>query len=524
MWKSFVWMGGASMLVLGCGDDTGLTPGDESSSGGPASTSSGPDPVTSADPTTSGPLDSSGTTAGPEGTTTEAESSTGPVVQCGNDAIDGEEACDGTDLGGQDCVGQGFDGGDLACAADCTGYDTRGCVNYNCGNDVAEGKEACDGNDLAGATCQTEGFGSGTVSCALNCGALDTSECGTCGNVVVDGDEVCDSIVLLGQTCVSQGYSSGQLGCSPDCLTYDTANCITCGNDVIDGVEPCDGVDLGGQDCVSQGFVGGVLACTAECGLDTSGCNACGNAIIDAGESCDGANLGGETCVSLGLSGGTLACSPSCQFDFTSCDIPGLPFGSDTGYNGYVIQGAPLPCDNIVGTGTATNLTDDSNVVVPIGFPFPFYGVSYNDANLQSNGLLRFGDNAYHSFSNTCLPTVFAPSTNNLYVFWDDLNPTTGGDVYYQTLGPVGNRRFVVQWEIAHYGGDATDLIRVQAMLDEATGQINVCYPDTLSLANVGNNGAEATSGIQQNSMNGFDFSCNTPDLTNGTLLLYIPV
>jgi hypothetical protein len=527
MRKTFAWLGGAGLLVLGCGDDSSVTPADESSSGVPETTtgmgvtSTGP-----VDPSTTGQVDSSGSSSSGGATTMVAESSTGPAEACGNDVIEGDEVCDGTELGAEDCMTQGFDDGTLACAADCSGYDTRGCANFNCGNNVAEGKEACDGTDLGGVTCQTEGFTSGTATCELNCGAVDLSECGTCGNVIVDGDEVCDDFLLFGQSCESQGYSSGTLGCAADCLTYDFSQCINCGNDVIDGVEPCDGVDLGGADCISEGYVAGTLACAADCTLDISGCNTCGNAAVDPGEGCDGANLNGQTCASLGLTGGTLACSPGCQFDFSACDIPGLPFGSDAGYNGYVIQGAPLPCDDIVATGTPTLLTDDSQIVVPIGFTFPMYGVDFTNVTIQSNGALHFAANTYMTLANTCLPTVTAPNTNNLYVFWDDLNPNVAGasEVYYQTLGAVGNRRMVVQWETAHFGGDGNDLIRVQAMLDEATGQINVCYPDTLSLANVGNNGAEATSGIQQSSVSGFQFSCNTPDLTNGTLLLYIPV
>ena len=531
MRASFVlcWVGVGTLALVGCGDDSGVSPEEGSSSGGAESTSTGTPPITTVDSTDTGVQDDDGTTAAQEsssGTTAAEESSTGPVELCGNDAIDGEEICDGTDLDGQDCAQQGFDGGDLACNADCGGYDTSGCVNFNCGNGTVEGKEACDGNDLGGATCQGEGFGSGEIDCTLNC-ALDTSGCGTCGNVIVDGDEVCDNIVLLGQTCESQGFSSGQLGCSADCLTYDFANCITCGNDVIDGVEPCDGVDLGGATCVSEGYVGGQLACAADCsGFDITGCNTCGNALVDPGESCDGANLNGQDCVSLGLTGGTLSCAASCQFDLSQCDIPGLPFGNDVGYNGYSITGAPLPCDNILATGTGTGLTDDSNQVVNIGFSFPFYGVNYTQVNIESNGALNFGTMDYMTLANACLPTNTAPSTNNLYVFWDDLNPSATGasEVYYQTLGAVGNRRFVVQWETAHFSGDTNDLIRVQAMLDEASGQISVCYPDTLSAANVGNNGAEATAGIQQSSTVGFDFSCNTADLVNGLQLLYVPL
>ncbi|MCX4247657.1 hypothetical protein [Paraliomyxa miuraensis] len=528
MRRGLVWFCGAGLLALGCSDDSTVPIDDDSSTGTPmGTTTTVVDPTTGGDPSaTSSPDSSDGTTAEPGSDTAMVESSTGPVTACGNDVIEDEEVCDGTDLGAEDCATQGFDDGDLACAADCSGYDTRGCVNYNCGNGVIEGTEACDGVDLGGATCQTEGFDSGTVSCQLGCGAIDTSDCGTCGNVIVDGDEVCDDIVLFGQTCVSQGYSSGQLGCSPDCLTYDYANCIQCGNDIIDGVEPCDGVDLGGETCQTQGFVGGVLACEDECGaFDISGCNACGNDIIDAGEGCDGMNLGGQTCASLGLIGGNLTCSASCQYDFSGCDIPGVPFGSDTGYTGYVIQGAPLPCDDIVATGTPTLLSDDSQIVVPIGFTFPMYGANFTNVTIQSNGALHFDTNTYMTLGNTCVPTATNPQANNLYVIWDDLNPGLAGpsEVYYQTLGPVGNRRFVAQWETAYFGGDANDLIRVQAMLDELSGQITVCYVDTINAGSARNNGAQATSGIQQNSVNGFQYSCNTPDLINGTQLLYIP-
>jgi hypothetical protein len=573
-----VW-GSASLLVLGCGDDTGLTPSDESSTGAESTTTAPPiTTLGSEDSSTGGGVDSStgGTTAAAESTTAAAESSssTGPVELCGNDAVEGDEICDGTDLGGQDCAMQGFDGGELACSTDCSELDTSGCMNFACGNGTMEGREGCDGNDFGGATCQTEGFENGTLGCTLNC-ALDTDDCGTCGNVIVDGDEACDGILLFGQDCESQGFDSGTLVCNADCLTFDTTGCGLCGNDLVDGEELCDGVQLNGESCTSVGFDSGTLACGTQCGafdtegcgtcgngvIDgdelcdgpalagescgtqgfdngalacaadcysyvTTGCGTCGNGLVDGSESCDGANLDGETCASLGAISGTLACDASCQFDLMACDVPGLPFGSDSGYNGFSNQGAPLPCDDIVATGTPTGLTDDSNIVVPIGFSFPFYNVDYANVNIMSNGVINFGANTNMTYNNVCLPSAALPSTNNLYVFWDDLNPNVAGasEVYYQTLGAVGDRRFVVQWETAHYGGDGVDLIRVQAMLSEASGQITVCYADTLSLANVGNNGAEATSGIQSSSVEGFDFSCNMPSLVNGLQLLYIPL
>ena len=47
---------------------------------------------------------------------------------CGDNNTDGTDVCDGTDLNGEDCVSQGFASGTLACATDCTAYDTSGCV------------------------------------------------------------------------------------------------------------------------------------------------------------------------------------------------------------------------------------------------------------------------------------------------------------------------------------------------------------------------------------------------------------
>lgn len=47
---------------------------------------------------------------------------------CGNNTREGLEVCDGTDLFGQTCISQGFDGGTLACDGTCTGFDTSACV------------------------------------------------------------------------------------------------------------------------------------------------------------------------------------------------------------------------------------------------------------------------------------------------------------------------------------------------------------------------------------------------------------
>lgn len=514
---------GALLLLAGCPEDP-VTPIDSdseasSSTSGAVDSTTLPDPDTSSSTTLPDPDTGSSTTA------PEPETSTGPAEECGNGSIDAAEVCDGDALDGATCRSQGFDEGTLSCRADCSDYDRSGCVSFGCGNGVLDEGEACDGEDLGGVTCQGMGFESGTPTCSNDCSEIDLGECGTCGNVIVDGDEVCDGIVLFGQTCESQGYSSGQLGCSADCLTYDFAGCIVCGNDVIDGVEPCDGPDLAGATCVSEGYVGGVLACDEDCALDISGCNTCGNVLVDGGESCDGANLNGQTCASLGLQGGALSCNAACQYDFSACDIAGFPFGGDGFYNGFSLEPGILPCDDISATGIATGMSDDDEVTVPIGFTFDFYDTQFTQANITSNGVVYFDVPDFLPLGGVCMPgDTFSMSDEYILgVFWDDLDPSSAGDVYYQTLGPVGNQRFVVQWDVPFYFGDNLDLLRFQAMFHQA-GNIEVCYVDTLSAGDPGNNGANAAAGIQRDPLLGIGYSCATPDLTSGLMLMYLPV
>ncbi len=337
----------------GCGDDT--TSGGSQTDTTQSPTTTGEDSTTTVGITTSG-ITASGvgsgdadSTTGADDTTGDPDSSTGPMIECGNGVIEGDEVCDAAELSGETCESQGFDGGRLQCAEDCTGYDDSGCTYFTCGNNTAEGKEPCDGTDLAGATCQSEGFDSGALACDGRC-QIDTSGCGVCGNVIVDGDEVCDDIVLFGETCESQGFDSGQLACQPDCLTYDTTGCGTCGNDLIDGAEDCDTMQLGGATCVSAGFDSGTIGCAADCAFDTEGCGICGNTVIDGDELCDTDTVPpGQTCVTEGFDSGLLSCAAGCAaYDTSGCGIcgNGVVDGFETCDDGNMIDddGCPNDC------------------------------------------------------------------------------------------------------------------------------------------------------------------------------------
>jgi uncharacterized protein YkwD len=91
---------------------------------------------------------------------------------CGDGRRSGEEACEGTDLGGNTCAGLGFNGGTLGCASTCT-LDTSGCTDQTAGGIdcrnpstwpatwvAFEDEVLALGNQrrAAGATCGTTAF------------------------------------------------------------------------------------------------------------------------------------------------------------------------------------------------------------------------------------------------------------------------------------------------------------------------------------------------------------------------------
>lgn len=276
---------------------------------------------------------------------------TGGTSTCGNNTVEPGEACDGNDLNGYDCAAVGpFNGGALACNANCQWFDYSACTLTNpvCGNGVQEGVEQCDGNDLGGITCAAFGFTSGTAVCDANC-QFDISGCNSgitgwtcnpgyyggsdgcdCGCGIIDPDcsgdltaGACDYCGDFG-SCAQGNLCPGFI--NPANNVQCTGATATCGDNAAEGGEQCDGQDLRNHDCTTleQGFSGGTLACTAGCQYNFSQCidAVCGNNAQEGFEHCDGQDLQSATCVDLGYLGGTLDCDTSCQFDTSQCTDP----------------------------------------------------------------------------------------------------------------------------------------------------------------------------------------------------------
>ncbi len=101
------------------------------------------------------------------------------------------------------------------------------------------------------------------------------------------------------------------------------------------------------------------------------------------------------------------------------------------------------------------NLSDDQwSGVVNVGFPFSFYGQNYTQCVIGSNGLISFNlanANGYCPWSLggvTPLPNPAFPSArNSIMLTYQDINPSLGGQIQYQTIGQAPNRRFIVLYK-----------------------------------------------------------------------------
>jgi cysteine-rich repeat protein len=202
-----------------------------------------------------------------------------------------------------------------------TGACLPSCLMASCGDgNIHAGVEMCDGTDVAGQSCEMQDFDGGTIVCDATCLAFDTGSCYACGNGLIEANEDCDGPGNLGgETCMGLGFVGGALGCNASCL-FATGGCHNCGNAVIDAGEDCDGGVPAGQTCanIGMGFSGGTLSCSA-CNLVTTGCFACGDGTINMpSEECDSGNFGGVSCGSLGFNQGELVCT-ACQIDDGAC-------------------------------------------------------------------------------------------------------------------------------------------------------------------------------------------------------------
>lgn len=151
-------------------------------------------------------------------------------------------------------------------------------------------------------------------------------------------------------------------------------------------------------------------------------------------------------------------------------------------------------------TGTAittwTNGTgDDGSVVVSLPTPFSYYGTSYSQLKICTNGWVSFDVGSLSTaYTNAPITDVSEPN-NVLFGFWDDLDVRTSGTIYY--YNDAVNNRFIIEYkDVPHYSSGGPYTFEIILNYD---GRIYYQYLNGLTPLNSSTVGHENSTGTDGN-------------------------
>lgn len=196
--------------------------------------------------------------------------------------------------------------------------------------------------------------------------------------------------------------------------------------------------------------------------------------------------------------------SLSCTSPCTSLTATYLATGATTSYTVSSIPYTP-PYPFNTGNPILVSTDDLWSGVVPLPFTFCFFGNSYNQVVVGSNGCITFdvaNANAFCAWSYTVScpdPTIISGSTGPFILGpFHDIDPAVGGSMYYSTtLGTYPCRTFVINWyQIPMFSSTCNSLLAThQIVFYESTNVIEV-YIQSAPLCSSWNSGNKCI-GIQ---------------------------
>ncbi len=102
---------------------------------------------------------------------------------------------------------------------------------------------------------------------------------------------------------------------------------------------------------------------------------------------------------------------------------------------------------------------DADTATLPLPFAFVFYGDTFTRIGISSNGFLELGGSTYRFGANTPIPDASGPR-NLIAPFWDDLDPSQGGSVYFWS--DEANHRWIVEFDaVPHFGNGDPETFQV---------------------------------------------------------------
>jgi gliding motility-associated-like protein len=130
-----------------------------------------------------------------------------------------------------------------------------------------------------------------------------------------------------------------------------------------------------------------------------------------------------------------------------------------------------------------------------IGFNFTFFGNTYSQFYVTSNGLVMFGSGS-GEYTSYPIPTSYAPN-NFIAAFWDDLIIHSSGKILYTTIGAAPNRKCIIQWTNMGFWSSTILMGTFSAILYEGTNNIQVQYRSIIDNTSGRAHGGNATIGLE---------------------------
>ncbi len=176
--------------------------------------------------------------------------------------------------------------------------------------------------------------------------------------------------------------------------------------------------------------------------------------------------------------------------DFSNCPGGGPGPSATTSYTVANIPFAPSPT-----TGTAVGMGDDTQAgPFNIGFTFCFFGNSYTQFYIGSNGWVSFSAGQPTTFTSAAIPNGGGTIPKNCIMGpWQDWHPGVGGTIRYQTQGVAPCRKLVVSWTNVPMYQCTSTLGTFQIVLYEST---NIIENHITSKQGCGWAGGTAVQGI----------------------------
>jgi len=175
---------------------------------------------------------------------------------------------------------------------------------------------------------------------------------------------------------------------------------------------------------------------------------------------------------------------------------------------------------------TALNLVTEGVSAQALPFPFHYFGEAKSQIFVGANGLAGFSAPGLDATPNADLPSAGAPN-GIICPYWDELDPSSGGQIWVGLLGSAPNRKFVVTWaDVPHTAPPSDPTTYTFQLILHETGEIAFQYLEVESGRHTLVSGRSATIGLEDDvGLVGTRFSFNGSPalLTNRQAILFVP-